>query len=165
MALPKSLEIFCANGSSSQVIPEWLRNEGILSFEGHSKSEWPRMTEMRDEKWDIVRSSFLSKWPWNDCFWSFRPHPVIRDEGWTKWSRQSSIQAKYSSKYHHAVSSCFVSVGGIWLFPAPAKYDLSNICTGSPNFTVHLNPFFAKVLIEKDESGGKVNNQTYLTKG
>ena len=92
MALPKSLEIFRANGSSSQVIPEWLRNEGILSFEGHSKSEWPRMTEMRDEKWDLVWSSFLSKWPWNDCFLSFRPHPVIRDEGWTKWSRQSSIQ-------------------------------------------------------------------------
>ena len=68
MALPKSLEIFRANGSSSQVIPEWLRNEGILSFEGHSKSEWPRMTEMRDEKWDLVWSSFLSKWPWNDGF-------------------------------------------------------------------------------------------------
>ena len=90
MALPKSLEIFCANKHSSQVIPEWLRNDGILSFEGHSKSEWPRMTEMRDEKWDLVRSSFLSKWPWNDCFLSFRPHPVIRDEGWTKRSRQSS---------------------------------------------------------------------------
>ena len=33
MALPKSLEIFCANKHSSQVIPEWLRNEGIC----HSK--------------------------------------------------------------------------------------------------------------------------------
>ena len=127
MALPKSLEIFRANGSSSQVIPEWLRNDGILSFEGHSKSGWPRMTEMRDEKWDLVRSSFLSKWPWNDCFLSFRPHPVIRDEGWTKRSRQSSIQSCHLHTYD--ITPCPLSMLDIsmisWaLSPSPSRAPL-----------------------------------------
>ena len=134
MALPKSLEIFRANGSSSQVIPEWLRNECILSFEGHSKSEWPRMIKMRDEKWDLVRSSFHSKWPWNDCFLSFRPHPVIRDEGWTKRSRQSSIQGHQSKRtdievlceiiYAHGERwNCFSQWKWKWEICENSRYD------------------------------------------
>ena len=63
----KSGDILCKQtfiSSHPGMTTEW----GYLSFEDHSMSERPRMTEMRDEIIGLVWSSFCSKWPWNDGF-------------------------------------------------------------------------------------------------